>query len=131
MNPATRIRPERISKEPLGPVVAQGDDQWFDVVKWTLFAMLDAEELGVTSSNVDDMRDNPPNPGVARLLGKDGNYGEQMGLSNAWAYNIIKQVGNYGEVYDRTVGKDSPLDIPRGINALWNNGGIQYAPPVR
>ncbi|MCX2524153.1 amino acid ABC transporter substrate-binding protein [Larsenimonas rhizosphaerae] len=125
------ILPERISKEPLGPVVAQGDDQWFDVVKWTLFAMLDAEELGVTSSNVDDMRDNPPNPNVARLLGKDGNYGEQMGLSNAWAYNIIKQVGNYGEVYDRTVGKDSPLDIPRGINALWNNGGIQYAPPIR
>ncbi len=125
------ILPERISKEPLGPVVRQGDDQWFDIAKWTLFAMLNAEELGVTSDNVDEMRDNPPNPGVARLLGKDGKYGEQLGLDNAWAYNIVKQVGNYGEIYARNVGADSPLKIDRGINALWNDGGIQYAPPVR
>ncbi|MCE3027776.1 amino acid ABC transporter substrate-binding protein [Salinicola sp. DM10] len=128
---SVEILPERISKEPLGPVVRQGDDQWFDIVKWTLFAMLDAEELGVTSQNVDQMRDNPPNPDVARLLGKDGNFGEQMGIGNDWAYNIVKMVGNYGEMFDRTVGKDSPMGLERGINALWNQGGIQYAPPVR
>ncbi|WP_106476670.1 amino acid ABC transporter substrate-binding protein [Phytohalomonas tamaricis] len=125
------ILPERISKEPLGPVVRQGDDQWFDIVKWSLYAMVDAEELGITSANVDQMRDNPPNPDVARLLGKDGNFGEQIGLSNDWAYQIIKKVGNYGEVYAKTVGADSPLKIERGLNALWNNGGIMYAPPVR
>ncbi|WP_110685711.1 amino acid ABC transporter substrate-binding protein [Salinicola aestuarinus] len=125
------ILPERISKEPLGPVVRQGDSQWFNVVKWTLFAMINAEEMGVTQDNVDEMRDNPPNPNVARLLGQDGNYGEQMGLDSDWAYNIVKQVGNYAEVYDRNVGADSPLGIDRGINALWSDGGIQYAPPVR
>lgn len=125
------ILPERISKEPLGPVVRQGDDQWFNIVKWTLFAMLDAEELGVTSDNVDEMRDNPPNPDVARLLGKDGSFGDQMGISNDWAYNIVKMVGNYGEVFERTVGMDSPMELERGINALWTDGGIQYAPPVR
>ncbi|MDW5375801.1 amino acid ABC transporter substrate-binding protein [Halomonas sp. HP20-15] len=128
---SVKILPERISKEPLGPVVRQGDDQWFDIVKWSLFAMLNAEELGVTSENVDDMKANPPNPDVARLLGVDGRYGEQLGLSNDWAYNIIKQVGNYGEIYAKTVGADSPLEIERGINALWTDGGIQYAPPVR
>lgn len=120
-----------ISKEPLGPVVRQGDDQWFDIVKWTIFAMVNAEELGVTSENVDDMKSNPPNPQVARLLGVDGNYGEQLGLSNDWAYNIIKHVGNYGEVFKHTVGEDSPLNINRGMNALWNEGGILYAPPIR
>jgi len=120
-----------ISKEPLGPVVRQGDDQWFDIVKWTVFAMVNAEELGVTSENVDEMRKDPPNPQVARLLGVDGNYGEQLGLSNDWAYNVIKQVGNYGEVFERTVGEGSALKISRGMNALWNEGGILYAPPVR
>ncbi|WP_280564603.1 MULTISPECIES: amino acid ABC transporter substrate-binding protein [unclassified Chromohalobacter] len=120
-----------ISKEPLGPVVRQGDDQWLDIVQWSIFAMVNAEEMGVNSDNVDEMRDNPPNPGVARLLGQDGNYGEQLGLSNDWAYNIIKEVGNYGEVFSRTVGEDSPLKIQRGMNALWNEGGILYAPPVR
>lgn len=128
---SVKILPERISKEPLGPVVRQGDDQWFDIVKWTLFALLNAEELGVTSENVDQMRDNPPNPDVARLLGKDGNFGEQLGLSNDWAYNIVKKVGNYGEVYAHTVGMKSPLEIERGINAQWTDGGIQYAPPIR
>ncbi|QEL09732.1 amino acid ABC transporter substrate-binding protein [Kushneria phosphatilytica] len=128
---SVKILPERISKEPLGPVVRQGDDQWFDIVKWTLFAMVNAEELGVTSQNVDQMRDNPPNPNVARLLGKDGNFGQQMGLTNDWAYNIVKKVGNYGEVYAKTVGAQSPLKIDRGINALWNQGGVMYAPPVR
>ncbi|WP_104203025.1 amino acid ABC transporter substrate-binding protein [Billgrantia saliphila] len=124
------ILPEIISKEPLGPVVRQGDDKWFNIVKWSLFAMLNAEEMGITSENVDEMLESD-NPDVARLLGRDGNYGEAMGLSADWAYNIIKQVGNYGESYDRNVGMDSPLQIERGINALWTEGGIQYAPPIR
>ncbi len=124
------ILPEVISKEPLGPVVRQGDDQWFNIVKWSLFAMLNAEEMGITQDNVDEMR-NSDDPDIARLLGQDGNYGEGMGLSAEWAYNIISQVGNYGESYERNVGMDSPLQIERGINALWTNGGIQYAPPIR
>ncbi|MGR4070401.1 amino acid ABC transporter substrate-binding protein [Halomonas sp. LR3S48] len=124
------ILPEVISKEPLGPVVRQGDDQWFNIVKWSLFAMLNAEEMGVTSENVDEMR-NSEDPDIARLLGQDGNYGEGMGLDANWAYNIISQVGNYGESYERNVGMGSPLQIERGINALWTEGGIQYAPPIR
>ncbi|SDN92272.1 amino acid ABC transporter substrate-binding protein, PAAT family [Halomonas shengliensis] len=120
-----------ISKEPLGPVVRQGDDQWFDIVQWSIFAMVNAEELGVTSGNVDEMREDAPNPQVARLLGVDGNYGEQLGIGNDWAYNIINHVGNYGEVFAATVGEDSPMQISRGMNALWNEGGILYAPPVR
>ncbi|MCA1768487.1 MAG: amino acid ABC transporter substrate-binding protein [Halomonas sp.] len=119
-----------ISKEPLGPVVRQGDDQWFNIVKWSLFAMLNAEEYGLSSDNVDDMLDSE-DPNIARLLGQDGNYGEGMGLSADWTYNIIKQVGNYAESYDRNVGMDSPLEIERGVNALWTDGGIQYAPPIR
>ncbi|MGQ4877794.1 amino acid ABC transporter substrate-binding protein [Billgrantia sp. LNSP4103-1] len=124
------ILPEVISKEPLGPVVRQGDDKWFNIVKWSLFAMLNAEEYGITSENVDEMLESD-NPDIARLLGRDGNYGEAMGLEADWAYKIIKQVGNYGESYDRNVGMDSPLEIERGVNALWTEGGIQYAPPIR
>lgn len=120
-----------ISKEPLGPVVRQGDDQWLDIVQWSIFAMVNAEELGVNSDNVDDMQADPPNPQVARLLGVDGDYGEQLGLENDWAYNLISHVGNYGEVFASTVGEDSPMQISRGVNALWNEGGILYAPPVR
>lgn len=120
-----------ISKEPLGPVVRQGDDQWLDIVQWSIFAMVNAEELGVNSDNVDDMKADPPNPQVARLLGVDGDYGEQLGLENDWAYQLISQVGNYGEVFASTVGEDSPMKISRGVNALWNEGGILYAPPVR
>ncbi|MDR9439523.1 MAG: amino acid ABC transporter substrate-binding protein [Halomonas sp.] len=120
-----------ISKEPLGPVVRQGDDQWLDIVQWSIFAMVNAEELGVNSDNVDDMKSNPPNPQVARLLGVDGDYGEQLGLENDWAYQLIGHVGNYGEVFASTVGEDSPMQISRGVNALWNEGGILYAPPVR
>jgi general L-amino acid transport system substrate-binding protein len=120
-----------ISKEPLGPVVRQGDDQWLDIVQWSIFAMVNAEELGVNSDNVDDMQADPPNPQVARLLGVDGDYGEQLGLDNDWAYNLISHVGNYGEVFASTVGEDSPMQISRGVNALWNEGGILYAPPVR
>ncbi|MCE8004946.1 amino acid ABC transporter substrate-binding protein [Billgrantia ethanolica] len=124
------ILPEIISKEPLGPVVRQGDDQWFNIVKWSLFAMLNAEEMGITQDNVDEMR-NSDDPDIARLLGQDGNYGEGMGLDANWAYNIISQVGNYGESFERNVGMGSPLEIERGINALWTDGGIQYAPPIR
>ncbi len=124
------VLPEIISKEPLGPVVRQGDDQWFNLVKWTLFAMVNAEELGVTSKNVDEMKKSS-NPAIKRLLGVEGNFGENLGVSNAWAYNIVKQVGNYGESYDRNVGPKTPLGLARGLNALWNKGGIQYAPPIR
>jgi len=124
------ILPEIISKEPLGPVVRHGDDQWFDIVKWTLFAMLDAEELGVNSKNVDSML-NSTNPEIKRLLGTEGNYGEQLGLTKDWVVRIVKQVGNYGESFDRNVGAGSPLKIDRGLNRLWTKGGIQYAPPIR
>jgi general L-amino acid transport system substrate-binding protein len=124
------LLPDIISKEPLGPVVRQGDDQWLDVVKWTLFATINAEELGITSSNVDQMKSSA-NPDIRRFVGIEGNYGEQLGLSNDWAVRIVKLVGNYGEVFERNVGSGSPLKIDRGLNRLWNKGGIQYAPPVR
>ena len=124
------VLPEIISKEPLGPAVRHGDDQWFDVVKWSLYAMLNAEELGITSANVADMAKSD-NPDIKRLLGSEGNYGEQLGLSKDWAVNIIKLVGNYGESFDRNVGSGSPLKIDRGLNKLWSKGGLQYAPPVR
>src|SRR5665213_980912 len=124
------ILPEIISKEPLGPVVRQGDDKWFTVVKWTLFAMMNAEELNITSKNVDAMLKST-NPDVKRFVGTEGNYGEQLGLTKDWAVRIIKLVGNYGEVFERNVGQGSPLKIDRGLNKLWNKGGIQYAPPIR
>ncbi|MEZ5811063.1 MAG: amino acid ABC transporter substrate-binding protein [Rhizobiaceae bacterium] len=125
-----KVLPEIISKEPLGPAVRQGDDQWLNIVKWTHFAMLTAEELGVTSANVDEMK-NSEAPDVKRLLGTEGEFGAAIGLSNDWAYNIIKQVGNYSEVFERNVGPDTPLAISRGVNALWSKGGLQYAPPIR
>jgi general L-amino acid transport system substrate-binding protein len=124
------VLPEVISKEPLGPVVRHGDDQWFDVVKWTLFAMLDAEELGVTQKNVDSML-KTDKPELRRVLGLDGNLGEQLGLTKDWVVRIIHHVGNYGESFDRNVGAGSKLGIARGLNKLWNQGGIQYAPPIR
>jgi general L-amino acid transport system substrate-binding protein len=130
-NPAEHIvLPEIISKEPLGPVVRQGDSQWFTVVKWVHFAMLNAEELGVTQKNVDQML-NSPNPEIKRMLGKEGEFGKGIGLDNDWAYRIIKHVGNYGEVYERNVGSGSRLGIERSINNLWTKGGLQYAPPIR
>ncbi len=125
------VLPEIISKEPLGPVVRQGDDAWFNVVKWTYYALLNAEEAGVTSANVADMMANSTDPGVRRMLGVEGDYGKAIGLENGWAANAIKAVGNYGEIFDRNVGPDTNLKISRGINALWNKGGIQYAPPIR
>jgi general L-amino acid transport system substrate-binding protein len=124
------ILPEIISKEPLGPVVRHGDDQWFDLVKWTVFAMINAEELEVSSKNIDEaMKSDKPD--VRRLLGVEGNFGEQLGVANNWVERIIRSVGNYGEVFERNVGSGSRLAIARGINNLWNKGGIQYAPPVR
>ena len=125
------VLPEVISKEPLGPAVRQGDEEWFDIVRWSLFAMLNAEELGITSANVEDMAKSTKNPDVARLLGAEGAYGKDLKLPKDWAVQIVKQVGNYGEIFDRNVGAGSELKIERGLNALWNNGGLQYAPPVR
>jgi general L-amino acid transport system substrate-binding protein len=124
------VLPEIISKEPLGPVVRRGDDQWFGLVRWVLFAMINAEELGITQKNVADMMKST-NPAIKRFVGTEGNFGEQMGLTKDWAVRIIKAVGNYGEAFERNVGKDSPLKIGRGLNKLWNDGGIQYAPPIR
>jgi general L-amino acid transport system substrate-binding protein len=125
------VLPEVISKEPLGPVVRQGDDEWFNIVKWMLFAMVNAEELGITSANVDEMKAKSTDPNVRRLLGLEGVKGEWMGLPDNWGYNVIKHVGNYGEVFERNVGMGSALKISRGLNALWTRGGIQYAPPMR
>ncbi|MFM9975087.1 MAG: amino acid ABC transporter substrate-binding protein [Beijerinckiaceae bacterium] len=124
------VLPEIISKEPLGPVVRHADDQWLDVVKWTHFAMITAEELGVTKANVDEMLKST-NPDVKRLLGTEGKHGEALGLSNDWAYRIIKHIGNYGETFEKNVGAGSLLKISRGQNNLWTKGGLQYAPPIR
>jgi general L-amino acid transport system substrate-binding protein len=132
-NPADHIiLPEIISKEPLGPAVRQGDSQWFDIVSYTHYAMVTAEEFGITTANVDEMVKSE-NPDIKRFLGeeKDETIGKDLGLDEKWAYNIIKQVGNYGEVFERNVGEGSPLKIKRGLNALWNKGGLQYAPPIR
>lgn len=125
------VLPEVISKEPLGPVVRRGDEEWFTIVRWTLFAMLNAEEMGITSQNVDRLAAKPTTPDMSHLLGHEGNYGKDLKLSNDWAHKIIKQVGNYGEIFERNVGMSSELKIKRGLNELWNKGGIQYAPSVR
>ncbi len=127
---ANIVLPEIISKEPLSPAVRQGDDAWEDVVRWTHHAMLDAEELGVNKNNVDDQK-NSTNPEIRRLLGLEGQFGEALGLTNDWAYRIIKAVGNYGEVFERNVGHGSSLKIARGLKALWTKGGLQYGLPVR
>ena len=124
------ILPDVISKEPLAPVVRQRDDDWMMIVKWTLYAMINAEELGVTSKNIDEALKSKK-PDVMRLVGTEGSYGEDLGLSKDWAVRIIRHVGNYGEMYERNVGAESKLKIPRGLNQLWNAGGIQYAPPIR
>jgi general L-amino acid transport system substrate-binding protein len=130
-NPAASVvLPEVISKEPLGPVVRQGDDAWFNVVKWSVNAMIEGEYQGVTSANADGMRANGK-PGQKRLLGSEGDLGNKLGLSDKWAYNIIKQVGNYSESFERNVGQGSPLKISRGLNAQWSDGGILYSPAMR
>jgi general L-amino acid transport system substrate-binding protein len=124
------ILPEVISKEPLGPAVRQGDDQWFNLVKWTLYALINAEELGVKSAGVDDALKSA-DPNIRRLLGTEGEFGQQLGLAGDWMVRALRATGNYGEIYERNVGAQSRLSIPRGLNALWTKGGIQYAPPVR
>jgi ABC-type amino acid transport/signal transduction systems, periplasmic component/domain len=126
------VLPEIISKEPLGPAVRQGDDQWFDLVKWVGNALIIAEELGITQANVDEMK-NSENPEIRRVLGQEANakFGADLGLEEDWVVKIIKGVGNYGEIFERNIGQDSPLKIARGLNNLWSKGGLQYAPPIR
>jgi len=124
------VLPEIISKEPLSPAVRHGDNQWTDIVRWTHYVMLDAEELGINKANVDEKLKSD-DPETRRLLGVEGQYGEAMGLTNDWAYRIIKHVGNYGEIFERNLGQGSPLKIVRGLNALWTKGGLQYGPPIR
>ncbi len=128
---AHKVLPDIISKEPLGPVVRQGDDEWFNIVKWMLFAMVNAEELGVSSANAAKLKAGSKNPAIRRLLGMEGDKGKSLKLSNDWAYNIVAQVGNYGEIFERNLGTNTPLKIERGLNRLWNRGGLQYAPPIR
>ena len=125
------VLPEIISKEPLGPVVRQGDDKWFNIVKWTFFAMVAAEEKGITSKNVDSKFKSCKDPETKRILGVEGKMGANLGLDKKWAFNIIKQVGNYGEIFERNIGINTPLRIERGLNALWTKGGLQYSPPFR
>lgn len=124
------VLPEIISKEPLGPAVRQGDPQWADIARWTLNALVNAEELGITSKNIDEMLASE-NPLVRRLLGDEGAYGQAVGLEGDWVARIVRAVGNYGEIFERNVGAETPLGIKRGLNALWNDGGIMYAPPIR
>ncbi|PZW50349.1 amino acid ABC transporter substrate-binding protein (PAAT family) [Humitalea rosea] len=124
------ILPEIISKEPLTPAVRKGDAQWYDIMRWTIYALFNAEELGVTQANVDEMLTST-NPDIQRLLGVTGNFGPSMGLDSRWAYNAIKAVGNYGEIFERHLGPNTPLALPRGQNNLWNHGGLIYAPPIR
>ena len=124
------VLPELITKAPAGPIVRQGDDQWFNIVRWTHFAMLNAEELGINSANADDALQSE-SPDIRRLLGVDGDFGEGLGLNADWAYRVVKQVGNYGEVFERDLGQASPLAMERRQNALWSKGGLMYAPPVR
>jgi general L-amino acid transport system substrate-binding protein len=124
------ILPDVISKEPLGPAVRQDDIQWFNIVKWVNFALINAEELGVAKGTLDDAMKSQK-PAVARLVGREGDFGKQLGLSNDWAADAVRAVGNYAEVFERNIGAHSQLAIPRGLNELWNNGGIQYAPPIR
>ena len=124
------ILPEIISKEPLGPAVRQGDDQWADIIRWVYNAIVTAEEKGLTSANVDQMK-NANDPEIKRLLGTEGSQGQELGLSADWAYNIIKSVGNYGEIFERNIGTNTPIGLERGLNALWTDGGLQYSPPFR
>ncbi|WP_207462265.1 amino acid ABC transporter substrate-binding protein [Azospirillum sp. SYSU D00513] len=130
-NPADyTILPEIISKEPLAPAVRHGDEQWYDIVKWVVYATIDAEEKGITSKNLDQFL-NSQNPDVQRLLGTSAGMGKALGLDEKWAYNVIKTMGNYGEIFERNVGANTPLKLARGVNALWTNGGLQYAQPLR
>lgn len=124
------VLPEVISKEPLSPAVRGGDQAWFNIARWVLFAMINAEELGLTSDNIASFQ-NSENPAVARLTGAQGDFGQMLGVHADWAFEVISQVGNYGEVFERTIGSNSELGIGRGLNALWSEGGLLYAPPIR
>lgn len=124
------ILPDVISKEPLGPVVRHGDDTWFDIARWTLFAMINAEELGITSKNIDEMKISNQLD-IKRFFGLEGSGGRGLGLTNDWADQIVRQVGNYGEIFERNLGVDSVMKVDRGLNRLWSEGGLQYAPPLR
>jgi general L-amino acid transport system substrate-binding protein len=131
-DPAAHVLlPDRISKEPYAPSVRQGDDQWFDIVRYVVFGLVEAEELGITRANADQMLATSPSPAVQRLLGKTGDLGPSIGIDRAWMLNAIKAVGNYGEIYDRHLGKDSPVQLPRGLNDLWTRGGLMVSPPIR
>ena len=131
-NPSDNIiLPEIISKEPLGPAVRFGDDKWVGLVRWSYFTMLIAEEKGITQANVDQIKASSQDPEVRRLLGVDDDMGKMMGVPKDWAYHVIKNVGNYGESFERNVGLKTPLGLARGLNELWNKGGLQYAPPIR
>jgi len=121
------LLPDISSKEPLGVMVRKADDKWFDIVRWTFIAMINAEEMGITSQNIDTFKDST-DPDIRRLLGLEGDMGKALGLDNKWAYNVIKQVGNLGEMWDRNI---SPMGVPRGINNIWTKGGLQYDPPIR
>ena len=125
------VFPEIVSKEPLGPLVRQGDDQWADLVRWTLNVLINAEEYGVTAANVDQMAQGTNNPEINRMLGSEGSLGEMLGLRKTWAVDVIKAEGNYGEVFERYLGSGTPLGLERGLNALYRDGGILYAPPMR
>ncbi len=124
------VLPETASKEPLGPLVREGDDQWFNIVKWSVFALVNAEDLNITSANAKKMKASP-NPKIKRLLGEEGSFGKMLGLKENWAYNIITQVGNYAEVFERNLGLKTPLKLDRAANKLWSKGGLMYAPPIR
>ena len=126
-----RMLPEVISKEPLGPYVRDGDSRWLDVVRWTHYAMLEAEERGISAKNIDSLRRELTDPTLRVLLGVDSGNGKALGLSEEWLYNIVKQVGNYGDIYEKNVGQRSPLKFARGINALWSKGGQMYPLPLR
>jgi general L-amino acid transport system substrate-binding protein len=125
------ILPDVISKVPLGPAVRQGDEQWFSIVRWTLYALIDAEEHEITQAGVDEMRAASKSPAVRRLLGAEGTLGADIGLDNDWAARAIKAVGNYGQIFERNLGKGSKLEIERGVNALWSKGGLLYVPPLQ
>ena len=128
---AHMLLPDRISKEPYAASVRQGDDQWFDIVRYVIYGLVEAEELGITRANAEQLLASSPSPAVQRLLGKTGDLGPAIGLDRAWMLNAIKAVGNYGEIYDRHLGKDSPVQLPRGLNDLWTRGGLMVAPPMR
>jgi general L-amino acid transport system substrate-binding protein len=125
------ILPDLISKEPLGPVVRRGDEEWFTLVRWVLFALIQAEELGITRDNVQALRDASTDPAVQRLLGNTGGFGKALGVDNDWVVRVVGAVGNYGEMFERNLGRGSVLNLERGLNRLWKQGGLMYAPPFR